>query len=121
MYKSAPTKQLVAYITRSTGYRAYTTRPADATKRTPGVLIQRVGTWKTGEPLPEIDRPVFDLWCCANTVGAVYDMADVVSRAMERFRYEPHISFCKQYAAYDESGPEDGPAFKLVYRITYID
>lgn len=121
MFKTAPLKRLVAFIASRTGYRTSTTRPVDATRRSPCVIVQRVGTWDTGEDLPEIDRPVLDVWCCADNIGEAYDMADAVSRAMGSFTDEPHISSCEQTSAYDDSGPDDGPRFKLAYRITYID
>ena len=121
MFKTDPLKRLVSFISAKTGYRTSTTRPVDANKRTPGVVVQRVGTWDTGERLPEIDRPVFDIWCHAPTIGEAYDMAGAVSQAMELFKYEPHVTMCVQNSAYDDSGPDDGPMFKLSYRITYID
>lgn len=121
MFKTAPLKRLVSFISAKTGYRTSTTKPVDATKRSSGVVVQRVGTWDTGERLSEIDRPVFDIWCYAPTIGEAYDMADVVSFAMEEFKYEPHVTSCEQYSAYDDSGPDEGPMFKLSYRITYID
>lgn len=121
MFKSAPLKQLVAFLSSETGYQVSTTRPIDATRRSSGVVIQRVGTWETGETsLHEIDRPVYDLWCYAPDVGQAYDMAEAVTVVMERFKSEPHITYCKQYSAYDDSTPEDGPAFKLGYRIVYV-
>ena len=121
MFKSASLKKIVSFIAAETGYRTSTTKPVDATKRSSGVIVQRVGTWDTGEDVHEIDRPVFDVWCYAPSIGEAYDMADYVSRAMDRFRFEPHVTSCKQLSAYDDSGLDDGPMFKLSYRITYID
>lgn len=121
MFKTAPLKQVVAFIAAQTGYRTSTEKQLDATKRTQGVVVQRVGTWDTGEPLDEIDRPVFDIWCYARNIGTAYDMADEVSRAMARFDREPHVTSCEQISAYDDSGPDYGPQLKLGYRITYID
>ena len=111
--------RLTKFIMRETSYKAYTQRPDDATKRKVGILVQRIGTWDTGENLPEIDRPVINMWCCAKTIGEAYKMADALSIAMERFKYEPHVYYCEQYAAYEDSGPVIGPALKLSYRMTF--
>lgn len=121
MYKSAPLKRIVAFIAEKTGYHTSTTKPTDATKRTSGVWVSRVGTWDTGERVDEIDRPVFDVWCYAPNIGQAYDMADAVSKAMAWFKFEPHITYCREYSAYEDSGPTENPQVKLSYQITYVD
>lgn len=113
------TRQLIAYIARETGYRVAQTRPVDATSSTACVVVSRVGTYTTGESLHEIDRPAFTVRCCAPSIGEATVMADAVSEAMSRYKYERRVTSCVEYSAYDDSGPGGEPEYKLAYRITY--
>lgn len=115
---SASTKSLIRYLNKSTGYRAGQTKPADATSATKCLVVTRVGTDQGGTQLHGIDRPAFTVRCFAPTIGEATDMADAVSEAMDRYRFEPHVTSCTEYSAYDDSGP-NGPEYKLAYKITY--
>ena len=115
---SASTKSLIGYLARTTGYRTAQTRPASATAATKCLVVTRVGTDQSGTQLHDIDRPAFTVRCFAPTIGEATDMADAVSAAMDRYRFEPHVTSCTEYSAYDDSGP-NGPEYKLAYKITY--
>lgn len=115
----ASTKSLVAYLAAKTGYRTGQTRPATYTTATRCLVVTRVGTEGRGEQMHEIDRPAFTVRCCAPTIGEATDMAGAVSAAMVDYRYQPHVTSCTEYSAYDDSGPNGEPEYKLAYRITY--
>lgn len=111
------TKQLIEYLSEQTGYRVSQTRPTEVSDAC--VVVSRVGTYTTGENLHEIDRPAFTVRCCAPSIGEATTMAGTVSEAMSRYKYERRVTSCVEYSAYDDSGPNGEPEYKLAYRITY--
>lgn len=113
------TIQLIDYLSETTGYPVSQTRPAASNHTTKCIVVSRVGTYTTGESLHEIDRPAFTVRCCAPSIGEATDMADAVSDAMSRYKYERRVTSCVEYSAYDDSGPNGEPEYKLSYRITY--
>lgn len=113
------TKHLLEYLSEKTGYRVSQTKPADANHTAKCIVVSRVGTYTTGESLHEIDRPAFTVRCCAPSIGEAMVMADAVSKAMSMYKYERRVTSCVEYSAYDDSGPNGEPEYKLSYRITY--